>query len=87
VTRSGLSTFKACGDCHSRSARGVRFEYSHSVRMIAFKTEDRSSFDVSEDIARAVAERASSEGCQLSKGTRCFLKERLSKDELAAETP
>jgi hypothetical protein len=52
-------------------------QYSRPVRVVAFNTDDRSSFDVSEDIAHAVAERAISEGRHLSEATRQFLDDHL----------
>jgi hypothetical protein len=52
-------------------------QYSHPVRVVAFNTDEGSSRDVSEDIAHAVAERANSEGRELSDCTRQFLADHL----------
>jgi hypothetical protein len=52
-------------------------QYVRPIRVVAFHTDDRSSCDVSEDIAHAVAERADSEGRHLSEGTRQFLEVNL----------
>jgi hypothetical protein len=52
-------------------------QYERPVRVVAFHTGDRSSCDVSEDIAHAVAERANSERRHLSEGTRQFLNDHL----------
>jgi hypothetical protein len=48
-------------------------QYSQPMRVVAFNTGELSSRDVSEDIAHAVAERAHSEGRELTEGTRQFL--------------
>jgi hypothetical protein len=53
-------------------------QYGRPVSVVAFNTDDHSSWDVSEDIAHAVAERASSEDRELSEGTRMFLEAYLS---------
>jgi hypothetical protein len=50
-------------------------QYSRPVRVVAFNTAEQWSRDVSEDIARAVAERAKSESRDMSEGTRQFLEE------------
>jgi predicted DNA binding CopG/RHH family protein len=60
-------------------------QYERPVRVAAFNTDDRSSCDVSEDIAHAVAERASNEGRHLSEGTRSFLETYLSQVALPTD--
>jgi hypothetical protein len=62
-------------------------QFSRPVRVVAFNTAEQWSRDVSEDIARAVAERARKEGRRLSEGTREFLADYLQKAEIPAETP
>jgi hypothetical protein len=57
-------------------------KYLRPVRVVAFNTDDHSSWDVSEDIAHAVAECATREGRQLSEGTRHFLEEHLTQAEM-----
>ena len=62
-------------------------QYSRPVRVVAFNTTRRSSGDVSEDIARAIVERARNENRELSEGTLRFLEKHLTPAELPAETP
>jgi hypothetical protein len=62
-------------------------QYSRPVRVVAFNTAEGSSRDVSEDIARAVAERARNEHRRLSEGTRQFLNDFLDEAELPTEAP
>ena len=59
-------------------------QYWRPVRVVAFNTDDHSSWDVSEDIAHAVAKWATLQSRQLSEGTRRFLEEYLTEAEMPA---
>jgi hypothetical protein len=65
----------------------LRGQYARPVRVVAFNTAELTSRDASEDIARAVAERARNEHRKLSKGTRRFLEEYLEEAEIPADVP
>jgi hypothetical protein len=58
--------------------------YLRPVRVVAFNTDDHSSWDVSEDIAHSVAEWARRQCRKLSEGTRRFLEEHLTEAEMRA---
>ena len=60
-------------------------QFSRPVRVVAFNTAEQWSRDVSEVIARALAERARKEGRTLSAGTRRFLADYLEEPEIPAE--
>jgi hypothetical protein len=60
-------------------------QFSRPVRVVAFNTAEQWSKDVSEVIARAVAERARNEGRTLSEGTRGFLADYLQEAEIPIE--
>lgn len=57
-------------------------QFSRPVRVVAFNTAKQWSRDVSEDMARAVAERARNERRALSEGTRRFLADYLEEAEI-----
>src|ERR1700732_962420 len=65
----------------------LRGEYSQPVRVVAFNSAEQSSRDVSQDIARDVADRARNEGWLLNEGTRRFLEDYLDEDELRPRVP
>lgn len=53
-------------------------QYSNPVRVVAFNTEEGWSRDVSEDIARAVADKLEAEGRAIKDdGVRCFVERQL----------
>jgi hypothetical protein len=53
-------------------------QYSNPVRVVAFNTEEGWSRDVSEDIARAVADKLAAEGRSIKDdGVRCFVERQL----------
>ena len=55
-------------------------QYSHPLRVVAFNTAEGWSRDVSEDIARAVLDRAQREGRPIGKAAQEFLKHVLGED-------
>jgi hypothetical protein len=65
----------------------LRGEYSQPVRVVAFNSAEQLSRDVSEDIARAVADRVRNEGWQLNEGTRRFVEDHLDDADLPTKIP
>ena len=57
-------------------------QYSHPLRVVAFNTAEGWSRDVSEDIGRAVLDRAQKEGRPIGKAAQEFLKHVLGEDVL-----
>jgi len=62
----------------------VSGEHDHPIEVVAFSIAEGWARDVSEDIARAVVDRARSEGRRLPAGTRDFVERHLDEElELA----
>jgi hypothetical protein len=71
--RSYRETGEAEADEGTIIANLLRGEYEKPVRVVAFNLEEGWVRDVSEDIARAVVEKANVEDTSISTGTRWFV--------------
>jgi hypothetical protein len=58
----------------------VSGEQDHPIKVVAFSVAEGWARDVSEDIARAVVDRARAEGRRLPEGTRGFVERHLDED-------
>ena len=52
-------------------------QYSHPIRVVAFNTDEGWARDVTEDIARAVLDRARKDDRPIAKGAQAFLEHAL----------
>jgi hypothetical protein len=76
--RAYVETDEAQADQKTIVENMIAGQYSNPVRVVAFNTEEGWSRDVSEDIARAVADKLEAEGRTIKDdGVRCFVERQL----------
>ena len=76
--RAYVETDEAKADQKTIVENMITGQYSNPVRVVAFNTDEGWSRDVSEDIARAVADNLEAEGRSIKDdGVRCFVERQL----------